>query len=74
MEVLPVHLTHTQQVEKLPDFHQDPFDRLLIAQATSENLTIITSDLQFRQYDIEIAEGCREALRDTPVSPRTTKI
>ena len=58
MEVMPVHLTHVLQVEKLPDYHKDPFDRLLIAQAITENLTVITSDHQFKQYDVEIVEGC----------------
>ncbi len=58
MEVMTVHLTHTLQVEKLPDYHKDPFDRLLISQAMTENLAVITSDHQFKQYDVEIVEGC----------------
>ena len=40
--------------EKLPLHHRDPFDRILIAQAQSENLTIITKDRNFSKYDIDI--------------------
>ncbi len=57
MDIIPVHLAHVLQVEKLPDYHKDPFDRLLVAQAITENLTVITCDHQFRQYDIEIMDG-----------------
>ena len=57
MEVMPVHLAHVLQLEKLPDYHKDPFDRLLIAQAVTENLTVITCDHQFRQYDVKIIDG-----------------
>jgi len=38
----------------LPLYHRDPFDRMLIAQAQAENLTIITKDQNFSEYDIEI--------------------
>ena len=38
----------------LPFHHKDPFDRLLIAKAKSENLVIITKDYHFPKYDIEI--------------------
>ncbi len=40
-------------VEKLPFIHRDPFDRLLIAQAQSRNLTIITRDTIIPQYDVK---------------------
>ncbi len=53
MDVLPVHLAHTLYLEKLPDHHKDPFDRLLVAQAMRENLTLISSDLQLRSYDVD---------------------
>jgi PIN domain nuclease of toxin-antitoxin system len=43
-EVLPVTLHHTWQLEKLPPLHKDPFDRLLIAQALTENLVLATRD------------------------------
>ncbi len=41
-------------MEKLPDHHQDPFDRILITQAMCEQLTIITRDRKFDAYDIAI--------------------
>lgn len=54
MEVLPVQLEHALQVEKLPEHHKDPFDRLLIAQAIAENLTIISSDRQLQSYHVNL--------------------
>ena len=38
----------------LPDYHKDPFDRLLIAQADQNNLLIVTKDKCIRQYDVVI--------------------
>jgi PIN domain nuclease of toxin-antitoxin system len=42
--ILPVTLEHTFMLAKLPSLHKDPFDRMLIAQALSNNITIITND------------------------------
>ena len=50
MEVLPVQLEHSLKVQELPNFHNDPFDRLLIAQALAEKLVVITEDQQFEMY------------------------
>lgn len=47
---LPVEQYHALRVATLPDHHQDPFDRLLIAQALIENLTLYTADEQLLQY------------------------
>lgn len=55
MEVLPIHLEHALRVGQLPPYHNDPFDRLLIAQAYTEHLTVITKDALFKQYKIETA-------------------
>lgn len=54
METLSIKLEHTLTVGLLPHHHRDPFDRLLIAQAMSEKLTVITHDSQLSRYDIEI--------------------
>ena len=54
METLPIRLEHALGVSKLPAHHKDPFDRLLIAQALAEKLTIITLDSQFSRYDVEL--------------------
>ena len=49
---LPVLFRHTQRLQGLPPVHRDPFDRLLIAQAQDEGLTIVTRDAQFRDYEV----------------------
>ena len=54
MDVLPVQLEHVLQVEKLPCHHKDPFDRLLLAQAFAEKLTIISYNRQLQAYDVDI--------------------
>jgi PIN domain nuclease of toxin-antitoxin system len=52
--VLNLHPNHILQVEKLDNFHRDPFDRLIIAQAIVENYTIISSDEQFLNYPVKL--------------------
>ena len=47
---LPVFSRHTVLVSELPMHHSDPFDRLLIAQAMTEPLHLLTVDAQLRQY------------------------
>jgi PIN domain nuclease of toxin-antitoxin system len=51
---LSIDLRHALEVERLPHHHTDPFDRLLIAQAMSEGLTMVTGDRQFGRYDVAI--------------------
>jgi len=51
---LPVSYSHALAVCDLPLYHGDPFDRLLIAQARSEGLTLITADREIKQYPVEI--------------------
>jgi PIN domain nuclease of toxin-antitoxin system len=53
--LLPLSITprHTLGVAALPAHHLDPFDRLLIAQAQAEGMTIVTSDRAFAKYDVE---------------------
>jgi PIN domain nuclease of toxin-antitoxin system len=51
---LAVQHYHALQVVHLPPHHRDPFDRLLIAQAQVEALTIMTADPSFRRYDVEV--------------------
>jgi PIN domain nuclease of toxin-antitoxin system len=54
--VLPLDITHRQALEvvDLPLHHQDPFDRLLIAQARIEELTLLTADRIFQKYPVEV--------------------
>ena len=49
---LPVSWEHAIAVGELPDHHRDPFDRMLIAQARTEGLTIVTSDPMIRRYQV----------------------
>jgi len=51
---LPIFHKHALHVATLPLHHRDPFDRLLIAQAQIEDLTIITSDPDFERYDVKL--------------------
>ena len=52
--VLPVQLAHALYVENLPAYHNDPFDRLLIAQAIVENMTLVSLDTQFPKYQVNL--------------------
>jgi PIN domain nuclease of toxin-antitoxin system len=54
MELLPIRYEHVLQLESLPHHHSDPFDRLLIAQATAESLPILTGDKQFKSYGVKL--------------------
>lgn len=47
---LPIASEHAIAVEALPMIHRDPFDRMLIAQAMHEGLTLLTSDRSVAQY------------------------
>lgn len=47
---LPLNSRHVEQVEHLPLHHKDPFDRMLIAQAISENLCLISQDNVMPSY------------------------
>lgn len=53
LRLLPLELSHVIAVEGLPFHHQDPFDRLLVAQALTEDLAVVTRDPQFRKYGVE---------------------
>jgi PIN domain nuclease of toxin-antitoxin system len=48
--------THTivKQIELLPFIHKDPFDRILISQAITENLTILSKDENFEKYPVSV--------------------
>ncbi len=47
---LPITSQHTVSVEGLPDIHRDPFDRLLLAQALTEGITLVTGDKVLASY------------------------
>jgi PIN domain nuclease of toxin-antitoxin system len=51
---LPISQTHALKANDLDLHHNDPFDRLIIAQALVENLTVLTPDQLFGKYPIEV--------------------
>jgi PIN domain nuclease of toxin-antitoxin system len=54
---LDITVAHAVAVAALPRHHPDPFDRLLIAQAQLEDLTIVTSDTAFADYDVKLVDA-----------------
>jgi PIN domain nuclease of toxin-antitoxin system len=54
LKLLPIQYDHILQLENLPRFHGDPLDRLLIAQALHEGLPILTDDMKFREYGVQV--------------------
>jgi PIN domain nuclease of toxin-antitoxin system len=53
--ILPVFLPHVLALNELPLHHKDPFDRLIIAQAITEDLTVLSTDSNFSRYTIKLA-------------------
>jgi PIN domain nuclease of toxin-antitoxin system len=53
---LPITLHHADAVAALPDLHRDPFDRILVAQANVDRLTLVTHDSQILRYDVATLE------------------
>ena len=49
-EPLPVTFEHAEATSQLPPLHRDPFDRMLVAQARVESLTLVTRDPSIRSY------------------------
>jgi len=54
LESLPISHAHALRVSALPRHHDDPFDRLIVAQAQLEDLTVITADPAFDRYDVPV--------------------
>ena len=54
MELLSIRYEHVLQLEALPHHHGDPFDRLLIAQAITESLPVLTGDANFSLYGVTV--------------------
>lgn len=51
---LPITLRDIYMLQSLEDIHRDPFDRIMIAQAKSWNLTIVTADRLIKAYDVPV--------------------
>jgi PIN domain nuclease of toxin-antitoxin system len=59
LRILGLAPDHGLGVADLPMHHRDPFDRLLISQARSERLTILTADRRFADYDVQTVDANR---------------
>ena len=56
-QALPITIPHTLAIASLPHIHQDPFDRIQVAQARIENLTLVTRDSFIKKYGIAVLEA-----------------
>ena len=54
LAILPVGIKHAAAVAQLPFHHRDPFDRMLIAQALADGLTLVTVDSNIKKYAVPI--------------------
>ena len=54
IQLLPIDLSHINYLEQLPSHHKDPFDRIIIAQAIIEGMSIISIDHAFVDYPVNI--------------------
>jgi len=51
---LPIDVPHIEALASLPTHHRDPFDRMLVAQARAEHLTLVTKDPLLALYDVAV--------------------
>lgn len=51
---LLIHFEHAAETQNLPEHHRDPFDRMLVAQARIEDLTLVTHDRQLEPYEVSV--------------------
>ena len=54
IEILPINSSHLQTLSTLPLHHRDPFDRIIFAQAITENLTLISRDKIAKSYKVKL--------------------
>lgn len=54
LQILPITAEQIYELQNLPFHHKDPFDRLLITQAMTEDFTIVTDDTHFSAYAVKI--------------------
>lgn len=52
IQILPIQTAHLQRLLSLPFHHRDPFDRLIIAQALAEEMTLVSDDTAFSAYPV----------------------
>lgn len=56
---LPIQLTHAVTAGQLPQHHKDPFDRMLVAQAQHEDLTLVADDGEIAKYEVELLDASK---------------
>ncbi|MGB5157585.1 type II toxin-antitoxin system VapC family toxin [Desulfobacterium sp. N47] len=54
LKILPIELKHIFELNNLPNIHNDPFDRLLIAQSNLEGITLVSKDNKFSSYPVSV--------------------
>ncbi len=54
LKILPIEMRHILRLDDLPFYHKDPFDRLIISRAKVEGIKLISSDVCFSDYEIEL--------------------
>ena len=52
--MLPVRVAHVDRLDQLGDWHRDPFDRVLVAQALADELTLATKDAVLARYGVPV--------------------
>ena len=57
LELMPIQVGHVLGLDQLPFHHKDPFDRLLIAQALTEEMPILTVDSVFNLYPVQLVDA-----------------
>jgi PIN domain nuclease of toxin-antitoxin system len=53
-QLLPIRLPYVVAVSALPQHHRDPFDRLIVATAKAERLTVVSADREFKRYGVPL--------------------
>lgn len=56
---LPIEAAHAEHAGGLPLLHRDPFDRMLVAQARLEDLTLVSADVHLRRYGVRVLDARR---------------
>jgi PIN domain nuclease of toxin-antitoxin system len=54
VEMLTIRAAHLTQLESLPPIHRDPFDRMMVAQASAEGMPIMSADPALRRYGVRV--------------------
>jgi PIN domain nuclease of toxin-antitoxin system len=67
--ILPILVPHLHEHRRLPFHHNDPFDRLVIAQALVEDLTLISCDSEFAAYGVKLFGDKRSSHSTSPCGP-----